>query len=170
MEKYKELYDLAREAVAQAEARFDTIDSKASMYLSVLTFLVGGATFFAKWVADQQLPPSDFLDWTLVAMAVAIAACIALAWFRVFAILRVDRIRILPLDRGTIDFFDRNTLVDVYYALARGYSAAWQINRDVNEEKLRKLTSGYRLIMVTMVLVLVACALYGARAWLRGAA
>jgi hypothetical protein len=169
MEKYKELYDLSREAVAQAEARFDAIETKASIYLSVLTVLVGTAGFFAKWAADHLLPPVGALSWLLVVFAGATVSCVAAAWFLVLQVLRVHRIRVLPLDDATLAFFRHNKLVDIYYALARDFAEAWQTNTGVNERKLQKLTFAYRMIMVTIVVSLVFGFLYAVRAWLHGA-
>ncbi|SRR6266545_4382495 len=169
MDKYKELYDLCREAVAQAEARFDAIETKASIYLSVLTVLVGTAGFFAKWAADHLVPPVGVLSWMLVVTAGATVMSVVAAWFLVLQVLRVHRIKVLPLDQGTLAFFRRNKLVDIHYALARDFAEAWQTNTAVNERKLQKLTFAYRMIMVTIVVALLFGLLYAVRAWSVGA-
>ena len=80
MDKYKELYDLAREAAAQTEARFDQIDAKASTYLAVFTVLLGGAGYFVKWVADQLLPPRDPLQWLLTIRATSLGSQLRTGW------------------------------------------------------------------------------------------
>ena len=168
MDKYKELYDLSREAVAQGEARFDAIGTKASIYLSVLTVLVGMGGFFAKWAADHLLPPVDRLSWLLVVSAGATVLCVAAAWFLVLRVLRVHRIKVLPLSEETLAFFRHNRLVDIHYALARDFAEAWQTNTAVNEQKLQKLTFAYRMIMVTIVVALTFGSLYAVRAWVQG--
>ena|SRR6266568_9503084 len=169
LDKYKELYDLAREATTQAEARFDAIETKAAIYLSALTFLVGAAGVFAKWVADRLLPPAELLDWGLAITAAVIGGCVVCSWFRVFAVFRVDKIKVLPLDVATLDFFRHNTLTNLRFAIARRLAEAWESNRALNDRKLGDLTCAYRLMMVTMLLVVVFCLLYGVRAWLGGA-
>jgi hypothetical protein len=166
LDKYKELYDLAREATGQTERRFDTVESKAAAYLSVLTALVGAGGFFAKWVADELLPPKQFLDWCLVGLAVATLAFLSAAWLLVFGALRVSRIRVLALGQDTLEYFRQNTLVDIYYAMAKGFADAWAVNNDVNAKKLRKLTFAYRIIIVLVALVLLFSVLYGVRAWI----
>lgn len=166
LEKYKELYDLSREAAAQAEARFDAIETKASVYLSVLTVLVGTAGFFAKWAADQLLPPSGTLNWVLVVLAAAPVLAVAIAWLFVLRALRVHRIRVLPLSPGIIDFFDRNRLIDIYYALARDFVEVWETNTGVNERKVRQLTIAYRMIILSSIFLLSFGSCYSIHAWL----
>ncbi len=169
LDKYKELYDLCREAAAQAEARFDTIETKAATYLSVLTVLVGAGGFLAKWVADTLIPPHALLDRCLVALAAVTLPSLAVAWWLAFSALRVSRIRVLELDAEMLGFFRGNNLTNIYYAMARGFVEAWETNGRVNGEKLRKLTFAYRTIILLVILMLLFCLLYAMRAWLGGA-
>src|SRR6266513_5690859 len=119
MDKYKELYDFARDAVAQSEARFDAVDAKASNYLSIFTILFGGAGFFVKWVADHLLPPQGSLRWALVILAVPTAGLVAATWLSLLRVLKVRRIRVLPFDDATVQYFRTNQLVDVHFNVAR---------------------------------------------------
>jgi hypothetical protein len=165
MSKYQDLYHLAKDLVEQTEARFDTIDAKAANYLSVLTLLIGASAFFLKWVTDTLIPPRGPLPWTLSIVALGIAGSVVAAWLTVFRVLRSHRLRMPPLNEEMIRFFDEHDEVDLYYALTRRYKDAWAANEAVNDAKLRDLARGYRLIIITVVLLAVFSMLYTAYVW-----
>lgn len=165
MNKYEELYRLAKDLVEQTEARFDTIDDKAANYLSVLTLLVGAAAFFIKWVTDTLIPPQQPLQWLLCVVAVAVTLCVVTAWWLVFRVLRIHKIKMPPLNDEMIRFFDEHDETDIYYALAKEYKGAWEDNQAVNNAKLRDLAIGYRMIIITGSLLLVFATLYAVYVW-----
>ena len=169
MDKYKELYDFAREVVAQSEARFDAVDTKASNYLSVFTVLLGGAGFFVKWVADHLLAPQGLLPWLLVILAVPTAFLVAATWLSLLRVLRLQDIRVLPFDEAIVQYFRANRLVDVYFNVARSLSEAWVANQAANEIKIQKLTAAYRMMILTLALILLFSLLYAVHAWTGGA-
>jgi hypothetical protein len=165
MNKYEELYRLAKDLVEQTEARFDTIDAKAANYLSVLTLLIGAAAFFLKWVTDALIPPVGLLQWTLSLVALSIASSVVAAWLTVFRVLRSHRLRMPALNDEMIQFFDAHEETDIYYALARSYKAAWAQNEIVNDTKLQDLARGYRLIILTVALLATFAGLYTVYVW-----
>ncbi|HXL33491.1 MAG TPA: hypothetical protein VN953_01090 [Gemmatimonadales bacterium] len=169
MDKYKELYDFAREAVAQSEVRFDAVDAKASTYLSVFTVLLGGAGFLVKWVADHLLPSHAWLDVLIVSLALPTAVLVAATWLSLLNVLKVHQIRVLPFDEATLQYFHANRLVDIHFNIARSLCEAWIVNQGVNERKLEKLTAAYRMMIVTLALILVVSVLYAVHTWNGGA-
>lgn len=167
MDKYQELYQLAKHLVEQTESRFDTIDAKAANYLSALTLLLGAAAFFLKWVTDTLIPLDGNLEWSLGILGVAETLSVVAAWWLVFRVLRIHRIRVPPLNDEMIRLFDEHEAVDIYYALARRYKDAWAENQTVNDAKLRDLALGYQAIILSVVLLLAFAALYAAYVWTR---
>jgi hypothetical protein len=165
MDKYKELYDFARESIAQSEVRLDAVDSKASNYLSVFTVLLGGAGFLVKWVADQVLPPHGFLPWMLLILAASTAALAVATWLSLLRVLKVQKIRVLPFDHATVQYFRANRLVDVHFNVARSLSEAWIANQAAHEGKIEKLTVAYRMMILTLTIVLLFSLLYAVHTW-----
>ena len=108
------------------------------------------------------------MSWLLVVSAGATVLCVSAAWFVVLQVLRVHRIKVLPLNEETLAFFRHNRLVDIHYALTRDFAEAWQTNTAVNEQKLQKLPFAYRMIIVTIVVALTFGLPYAVRAWLQG--
>jgi hypothetical protein len=165
MRKYAELYQLTKDSLAQAEQRFNAIDGKASSYLAVLTLLVGTAAFFVKWVVDSFVPPVGIPHLAMVLLAVGMTGALVMSWYRAFQVLRVHRTRGILLGDKTIEFFDENRLIDIYYALAKENTVTWQANRAVNDAKAATLASAYRWITATVVLLLLFSSLYLALKW-----
>lgn len=165
MDKYKELYDFSRDAVAQSEARFDAVDNKVSTYLSVFTVLLGGAGFLVKWVADHLVPPRGLMPWLLVILAVTTAALAIGTWLSLLRVLKVQKIRVLAFDETIVQYFRANRLVDVHFNVARSLSQACIANQAAHEAKIEKLTVAYRMMMLTMTAVLLFSLLYGVHMW-----
>lgn len=165
MNKYEELYRLAKALAEQTEARFDTIDAKAASYLSVLTLLVGVAAFFLKWITDTLIPPTGVLEWLLCIVGLAVTALVAVSWWLVFRVLRIHRIRTPPLSKEMIQFFDEHDETDLYFALAKRYQEAWAANHAVNEAKAGDLAGGYWAIILTGATLLLFSALYVIYTW-----
>ena len=165
MNKYEELYRLAKDLAEQTEARFDTIDGKAASYLSVLTLLVGVAAFFVKWITDTLIPPTTLLEWSLAFVAVGLVALVAVSWWMVFRVLRVHRIWTPPLTNEMLAFFEEHEETDLYFALAKRYQEAWARNQAVNETKAADLAAAYRAIILPGVLLIVFSVLYIAYIW-----
>ncbi|MFQ5550027.1 MAG: hypothetical protein ACE5FJ_02170 [Gemmatimonadales bacterium] len=166
MDKYEELYRLAKDLVEQTEARFDTIDGKAASYLSVLTILIGAAAFFLKWVTDTLIPPESPLAWVMCVVALGIAASVVAAWLLVFGVLRIHRIDIPPMNEEMIRFFREHEPVDIWFGLAVRHKNAWRTNQAANDAKLAELALGYRMIIFTMMLLVLFTGLYAAYVWL----
>jgi len=94
--------------------------------------LFGGAGFLVKWVADHLVPPRGVFDWLLVILAASIAVLVAATWLSLLRVLKVRKIRVLPFEDATVQYFRGNRLVDVYFNVARSLSEAWR--RDERRE------------------------------------
>ena len=66
LEKYRELYSLAKEVYNSELNRFDKIDDKAAKYLTSLTFVIGIFGLFGKWIIAEALPPSNLVEWLVI--------------------------------------------------------------------------------------------------------
>ena len=75
LEKYRDLYVLSKEVLAEEQQRFHRIDEKASRYLSVLTFVVGADAFFGNWILENLVPPDSGWEWLLVVLGVLLFLC-----------------------------------------------------------------------------------------------
>jgi hypothetical protein len=165
MEKYKELYELSKEVLAEELDRFNRIDEKASKYLTVLTFLIGIYGFFCNWIITVLLPPTSKLDWLLLLIGGGVFIAVCVSWALIFLALRQRVVIKIPLDDEVLKFFRENRLIDIYYTLAKGNKDALKENREVTDRKARILECGYKAIAATMGLVFILSVLFGVYSW-----
>ncbi len=168
LEKYRDLYVLSKEVLAEEQQRFHRIDEKASRYLSVLTFVVGADAFFGNWILENLVPPDSGWEWLLVVLGVLLFLSTVVSWLSVFSILKVHALTKIPLDAETISFFKDNRLEYIYYALARGNESALRKNRDVTDNKSARLYRAYNIILFTISLLVIFLLVYGGHEWLSG--
>lgn len=83
----------------------------------------------------------------------------------VFSCLRNDKFVKPPLDQTTINFYDANELIDIYYAMAKGNMDALAQNKGVGDRKSQALYRGYWAMNVAVVAVAVLFLLLLVRHW-----
>lgn len=165
LDKYKELYILSKETFKAELDRFYSIEHKASQYLSALTLLLGVAGFFVKWIVEHFIPPQSCLVWLLFCLALAILLCLVAAWFFVFSVLRVQKLRVIPLDAKMIGFFDKNKPIDIYYHLSVKMAEELEKNWEVTGRKSKRLNRGYLLMCISVLLLVIFSVLFGIYKW-----
>lgn len=154
IDKYKELYDLSLEVLKEEQDRFNRIDEKASKYFAVVTFLLGVFGFIGKLLIDKARPPFSTIEWWLICLSLFILILLAASFFTTFNVLRIQRLKVLPLTIETLEFFNNNRLIDIYYTLSKGNEGALRENREVTNYKAKMLSIGYILINITIILLL----------------
>lgn len=150
LEKYKELYNLSKEAFNEELSRSHRIDQKATTYLAVLTFLLGILSFFGTRLIDSIFPPNDFLEWCLLVFCSSLLILIVFTWFVLFRVLKVHEFSKIPID---IQYFYKNELIDVYYGFSKGMNQNLSRNREIGDKKSLRLYKGYILIRVIVIFI-----------------
>lgn len=133
LEKYKELYTLAKEAFAEELARLARIDDKAAKYLSVITVILGIYGFFTKYAIEKCIPLKGFFDLLLVGIIVLLLVSLVITWYNIFRVLKIDSYAKIPVD---LDFFRKNDLTSIYFSLAKGMKENMQKNRKQGDNKV----------------------------------
>jgi hypothetical protein len=142
IEKYKELYEYARERLFAQFGQANRIDQKAAMFLSAVTVLLGFFSFFMKATFDDAIPPNSRPEWCLlITAALSGLACLS-SWFAFLSVLRVRDLKNLRLDETTLDFFSDNSRVDILYAISRSAVEAFDTNNTQIKAKIRRLSFG----------------------------
>ena len=165
MEKYKELYNLSKEVLKEEKDRYNRIDEKASRYFPVLTLMAGASGFFGKWMIDNLIPPETTLGWFLVTTGVLLFLSVFVSWFLILSVLRMRLVEKIPLNPEMIQFFDKNELLDIYYALTRGNKSALENNRKTTERKSKALHLGYSGTMASGLLLILFLSLFVIHRW-----
>jgi len=166
MDKYQELYSYSISVFNEELNRFIRTESKASQYLAVLTFLIGVASYIFNWLISYVIPPKFWIDWALLVFAAAIFFYLLQSWHYNFSVLKVQDILKLPLDIETINFYNENRLIDIYYAMSKGIEKSLTKNRKVTDKKIAYLSQGYTSITRSAILLVIFTVFFFAKHWI----
>lgn len=151
--KYKELFEYSKEVYNEELSRFFRIDEKASKYLSILTLLLGGFGYFGIWVLDNMLPPKNFIEWLLLINLILLFLSLIIAWYYNFSALKLHSLIKLPLDSETIEFFNNNEQIDIYFALSKELANTNIKNKNETDKKSKNLFRNYVFIIISVGLL-----------------
>lgn len=166
LRKYAELYEHSRAVLAEELARSHRADEKASKYLTALSLVLGALVFFFQQLVDKKLlPPQGMLDCLIFQAMIVLFGAALLAWWFVFSCLRNDKFIKPPLDQSTLDFYNNNELVNIYYAMTKGNMDALAHNKMVGDRKSQALYRGYLAMNVSVVAVAILFLLLLVRQW-----
>ncbi|MCB9896979.1 MAG: hypothetical protein H6825_03130 [Planctomycetes bacterium] len=157
--KYRELAEHAREMLFQQQARFSRVDEKAAMQLSATTVLLGAATFFGGWAADDLLPPHSPLAWLTIALGVACAGAVIGALWHLLAVIKHHIIPFIPLTDEYLQFVQAQSRTNVNYHLAKISTKAHGLLVEQTHAKAKLLARAYQLnkLGVALLIPLVIC-------------
>ena len=161
IEKYKDLYLRSKEVLAEDLNRSYSIDTKASLFITVLTFLAGTYGFFFKNIFCNICQPANLIEWLLLINVTISFGLIVFAWFSILRILRQHCVLKVAFNDETIKFYDKNSLIDIYYATAKENKESIRKNRLVIDLKQSRLNFAYKLIMAIMVSFVSLALIYG---------
>ena len=165
MDKYRKLFDLSKYVIDEQIELFFRIDEKASEYLSVLTLLFGVAAFVCKWSLDNFLPLKSAVDYLGIISVLVFLILLSCSWYFSFRALKIDKLRVMPINEEMILFFYKNTLVDIYYALSKRFAAAYRENRLTIKRKVKYITKSYMFIIYSFIVALLVFLSIGIKAY-----
>ena len=169
LNKYKELYLYSTDVLLREHERFTKADEKASRYSAVFVFLTGAAAFFGKWIFDK-FPWSDFpvtipAEWPLYITGVlALVLCVS-GWMLTIHVIKLKPFVGRPLNSAMLDFFEEQSLLNIYYGLARENSKAWELNVKTTDEKVSRLLFAHMLVKLTLACLAELFVMYCIYSW-----
>lgn len=165
IEKYKELYALSNSLLKEEHDRFNRVDQKAALYLSVVTLLIGIQGSFGKELLGSLIPPTTFLQWMLLNVGILSFLMLVATWFVIFRTLRIHALITQPLNHDMIEFFNNQSEVNIYYHIAKANADAREKNIKITDKKCKALYFGYQLIIATVCVFVLFTCLYFMQVW-----
>lgn len=165
IEKYRELYDYARDLHFRQIERANRIDQKAAMFLSAITVLIGFAGFFLKATIDGVIPPQGKIESIFLVAVLLSGLTVVVSWFSFLLVLRARKLENLRLDEKSLEFFRNNRRVDVHYGISKRAVEAFGDNDIHIAAKLRRLTCGYLSALVGVVLLAISLSIFCYLKW-----
>jgi hypothetical protein len=157
IQKYKELYDLAKESFAEELARLQRLDSKASNYLSTLTILIGIYGYFVQYALDKCYPAKCWHETVLLISLALLGILLVLTWYVVFRVIKMQSYHKISVEP---EFYKNNELGSIYYSMATDMKVNMLKNREIDDKKALRLTVGYWLIMFDAFFIIVSAVIY----------
>ena len=167
-EKFLELYRLSLDSYHIEMERSASMDRKASGYVAVLTFLIGGVGVLGKWLADSLLPPDGPLSWMTLGSCLGLLVTLVVAWFFVFESFRLRYLRVMNVDGAMLDLFRERTAITVYHALTKRLHGMTSTNAASTDRKALALHRGHVAIRIACFLFVALVICYAGRAWTAG--
>lgn len=166
IDKYKELYAYSTDVLLKEHDRFNRADEKASKYATTFVFLIGAIAFFDKAVIEEMFPPCEPIEWALVGFGIAGLTVSLWGWYGANSVIRLHPYVSRRLDDDMIKFFRKESLLNIYYGLAKENTDAYQENLRFADTKHRLLIKiAGRLRISAGILVFVAV-LFGVHRYL----
>ncbi len=166
--KYRVLYEYSTDVLLKEHERFNRADDKAAKYSTVFVFLIGIFAYFEKWSFDRVVKqPDSYMDipveWPVMVVG-AIGLCLSgIGWFSANRVIMLRPYASRPLNKETSEFYDNNTLLNIYDSCARRNITAYEENTRTTMKKYAILTfthKAMRLGLLCLADLIVLYALY----------
>jgi hypothetical protein len=171
-EKYRELYSYSTDVLLKEHERFNRADEKAANLTTMFVFLIGIVAYFDKWVLDElkwhEFPIALPSDLSLcMAGVVGLLALMASAAGLLLAnhAAKLRPIVSRPLNHEILGFFEKQTLITIYYGMAREMVEAYSKNRPATDKKYTLLIWSYRSMGLALLLLAELLVMYCLYSW-----
>lgn len=171
-EKYRELYSYSTDVLLKEHERFNRADEKAASLTTMFVFLIGIVAYFDKWILDElkwhEFPVALPSDLPLcMAGIVGLLALMASAAGLLLAnhATKLRPVVSRPLNSEILAFFEKQTLITIYYGMAREMVEACNRNRAATDEKYTLLKWSYRSMGLALILLAELLVMYCLYSW-----
>jgi hypothetical protein len=155
LDKYRDLFHLSQEAAANEIERARRLEEKAAKLITLCGVLIAFAGLIGKFVFSSLIPPRLVFDWLCIISFLVYVISIIYAFVNLLGVLNIINISVNPMNQEMITFFDKNSHINVLYALARNNVTAIALNTRQHNKKLWKLKCSYWSIHCSMAFMLI---------------
>ncbi|MBO8131958.1 MAG: hypothetical protein H0Z29_10685 [Candidatus Marinimicrobia bacterium] len=149
--KYRHLFDLTKDALNGEMARFNQIEQKATRMFAALTILISFSPVLVNWVVKVAIPPEGCLEYFIIILTVAVIIFTIISWRYLLGVLKTTSLYHIRIDDKMIQFFDNNSHLDIYYALARQIKDIYRKNLAITNKKCILLGHGYKFLIYNLI-------------------
>jgi hypothetical protein len=166
IDKYKELYAYSTDVLLKEHERFNRADEKASKYATTFVFLISAFAFFDKAIIDEMLPPCGLIEWALAVVGLAGLIVSLWGWYRANSVIQLRPYISRRLDGEMISFFRKESLLNIYYGLAKENTEAYEENQRSALRKHQLLFKIAGKLKISVAILAVVAVLFGVRRYL----
>ncbi|MCL4546766.1 MAG: hypothetical protein M1576_03375 [Deltaproteobacteria bacterium] len=165
IEKYRELYYLSKEKYNQQILSRERSQNKAIIIISTFTLAQTIILFFGKLFLKEMIPPSNILDDFIIVVVFLLTLILLLSWIKILFLLRPGKIMALPLDEKEIEFYEGNSLIDIYKESAIRNMHIYDQNVQKGEEKAKLIQRIFDFGILYIILFFLLLSLFVIRKW-----
>jgi len=163
--KYRELYTYSTDVLLKEHERFNRADEKASKYSTIFVFLIGIVAYFEKWAFDRIVKqPDHYVDlpteWPVLVVGGIALVCCGMGWFFANRVIMLRPYASRPLTKEVLEFFDKQSLLNIYDSFARRNISAYEENKKSTDEKYTILLRTHRVMRTVLIFLGVVLLLY----------
>lgn len=170
LEKYKELYMYSTDILLKEHDRFLRADDKATKYSTMFVFLLGTSAFFGKWILGKfdwpDFPVGLPEEWPLFVVGTLALISSAVGWFLASYVIKLRPYKSRPLNKDVLEFFDKQTLLNIYDSFARRNIDDYEANVRQTNAKLRLQVWAHRVMLLVLLLLGELAFMYCLYSWL----
>lgn len=164
-EKHKAFYEYSKEVMNESFNQGARLDQKASIYIAIITLVLGTDGLLLTWIFDNILPPDGYIAGLTLSFTGLSIIILSVALLLVLNSLRVKQINKPPLDDKMVKYFKQHRLFDFYYFMPEKIAEAVEKKNESNLGKGKTLDQAFKLLFCSVILTLLAFTLYGAYKW-----
>lgn len=143
----------AKAALDNEFKTFDSLNTKANNFLSLVTFGIGIVISLSGWGISTLFPIDGFIKALLMFFVFLVLFFLSNAWFAIFRSIKVSSTPTINLSKQAIDTL-LDPSVDVSREVLNTFKKLIEVHRNVMSEKVTQLERGYRYISRTAVCIL----------------
>lgn len=151
MSKYEELYKHAKYVFDEEVARFGRVEDKAAKFITVVTSLLVVYALTGRQLFGELMPADNYSEKLLLIFAALVLVGLLASWGFAFQALHVQGVKKAPLNEKLLSFYNDNELINIYYGMAKQFSASLEHNRAITDLKAQSIKRSFWCIVATVI-------------------
>jgi TRAP-type C4-dicarboxylate transport system permease small subunit len=152
--KWKEAYDYSLLVLKDERARYNNTEQKAERFLLVLTLAFGVYSFSIKDILTHAFNTTNQIMGTLtIWLSVFILIVLIVAWISIILSMQFQWQKFPTVDENTFEFFNKETLLNIYYGLTKDHKGYVANNITNTNIKVKRLELSYWAIVISICLI-----------------
>ena len=159
IDKYKEMYLLARDLYYEQIATFDHLEEKTSKHLYAFSIPLGALLIITKWITKQYSGFALNLETAVLFFYFLTILSFAFGWVVTFIALKLEKMLSLELNKKYIETFKTHKAIEIYKSLTINYKKAYKNIRIINIRKGQWIRISYWCTIVAFILLMLTAIL-----------
>lgn len=163
IEKYREMYLLAKELYNDEISSFDHLEEKTGKHLYALSIPLGTLLIIARWIIKQYSGFAVNYEIVVFVLYFLTVLFFTLGWIISFITLKPEKMVSIELNQKYRSSFKTYSAIEIYQSLTKNYEKAYNRIREVNNRKSKYVRKSYRCTIIAfslLIFTIISIAIY----------